>query len=270
MVIISSILERDEDHGDTIWNTCVVISNSGIVMGKSRKNHIPRVGDFNESTYYMESNLGHPVFEVSPGVTFHNNIWLSYDLPVGRLNSARLPLTYATEDTTRRIGWCMVLTAQKSFSIHQLLLAVWGRFFFLIPLSAYWFYSFSFKQWTYVVNWSPQCCDRQQVSHFPNRSLLALLTLFFCSYFTCAINRVGTEVFPNEFSSADGRPAHRDFGHFYGSSYVAAPDGSRTPVRTTASFYIYTHVFWNKFFMFAGLITCQRRPSRGGTWFKLV
>ena len=50
------------------------------------------------------------------------------------------------------------------------------------------------------------------------------------SYFTCAINRVGTETFPNEFTSADGRPAHRDFGHFYGSSYVAAPDGSRTPV----------------------------------------
>lgn len=50
------------------------------------------------------------------------------------------------------------------------------------------------------------------------------------SYFACAINRVGTEVFPNEFTSADGRPAHRDFGHFYGSSYVAAPDGSRTPV----------------------------------------
>ncbi|KAF8773864.1 Beta-ureidopropionase like protein [Argiope bruennichi] len=24
-------------------------------------------------------------------------------------------------------------------------------------------------------------------------------------------------------------PAHKDFGHFYGSSYVAAPDGSRTP-----------------------------------------
>lgn len=23
--------------------------------------------------------------------------------------------------------------------------------------------------------------------------------------------------------------AHHDFGHFYGSSYVAAPDGSRTP-----------------------------------------
>ncbi len=49
------------------------------------------------------------------------------------------------------------------------------------------------------------------------------------SYFTCAINRVGTEAFPNEFSSGDGKPAHKDFGHFYGSSYVAAPDGSRTP-----------------------------------------
>ena len=48
-------------------------------------------------------------------------------------------------------------------------------------------------------------------------------------YFTFAINRVGTEIYPNEFSSGDGRPAHKDFGHFFGSSYVAAPDGSRTP-----------------------------------------
>jgi len=47
-------------------------------------------------------------------------------------------------------------------------------------------------------------------------------------YFTCAINRVGTEVFPNEFTSGDGKPAHNDFGHFYGSSYVTAPDGART------------------------------------------
>jgi len=49
-------------------------------------------------------------------------------------------------------------------------------------------------------------------------------------YFTCAINRVGTEIFPNEFTSGDGKPARRDFGHFYGSSYVAAPDGSQTSV----------------------------------------
>lgn len=50
------------------------------------------------------------------------------------------------------------------------------------------------------------------------------------SYFVVAINRVGTESFPNEFSSGDGKPAHKDFGPFYGSSYCAAPDAKRTPV----------------------------------------
>eukprot|EP00897_Mesotaenium_endlicherianum_P009210 jgi/Mesen1/8317/ME000457S07511 len=49
------------------------------------------------------------------------------------------------------------------------------------------------------------------------------------SYYVGAINRVGTETFPNAFTSGDGKPAHKDFGHFYGSSYFAAPDGSRTP-----------------------------------------
>lgn len=53
------------------------------------------------------------------------------------------------------------------------------------------------------------------------------------SYYTCAINRVGTEVFPNEFTSGNGKPAHNDFGNFYGSSYVTAPTGARTPVRFT-------------------------------------
>ena len=48
MVIISPILERDETHGGVLANTAVVISNTGRVIGKSRKNHIPRVGDFNE------------------------------------------------------------------------------------------------------------------------------------------------------------------------------------------------------------------------------
>jgi beta-ureidopropionase len=75
MVIISPILERDT--ADVFWNTAVIIGNNGVVLGKTRKNHIPRVGDFNESTYYMESTLGHPVFEVigpirSPCVHLHN------------------------------------------------------------------------------------------------------------------------------------------------------------------------------------------------------
>lgn len=67
MVIVSPILERDSEHGDLIWNTAVVISNSGKYLGKHRKNHIPRVGDFNESTYYYEGNTGHPVFDTEFG-----------------------------------------------------------------------------------------------------------------------------------------------------------------------------------------------------------
>ena len=36
--------------------------------------------------------------------------------------------------------------------------------------------------------------------------------------------------------------AHKDFGHFYGSSYVAAPNGSRTPVSPDANQFIRTVV----------------------------
>lgn len=67
MVIISPILERDTDHGDQLWNTAVVISDSGNYLGKHRKNHIPRVGAFNEASYYFEGNTGHPVFETRFG-----------------------------------------------------------------------------------------------------------------------------------------------------------------------------------------------------------
>ena len=45
----------------------VVIDADGSFLGKHRKNHIPRVGDFNESTYYFEGNTGHPVFETRFG-----------------------------------------------------------------------------------------------------------------------------------------------------------------------------------------------------------
>lgn len=47
--------------------------------------------------------------------------------------------------------------------------------------------------------------------------------------FTVGINRIGTETYPNSFTSGDGKSSHNDFGHFYGSSYIASPDGSRTP-----------------------------------------
>lgn len=88
MVIVSSILERDELHGDVLWNTAVVISNTGKYLGKHRKMHIPRVNDFNESTYYLEGNTGHPVFETQFGkiginICFgrhHPQNWMMYGI----------------------------------------------------------------------------------------------------------------------------------------------------------------------------------------------
>jgi beta-ureidopropionase len=65
IVIVSPILERNKTT-EVIHNSAVVFYN-GRIMGRDHKNHIPRVGDFNESTYYMEGNLGHPVFETPFG-----------------------------------------------------------------------------------------------------------------------------------------------------------------------------------------------------------
>lgn len=169
MVIISPILERDEVHGDTLANTAVVISNSGQVIGITRKNHIPRVGDFNESTYYMESNLGHRIFQTQWGKIainicygrHHPQSWMMFGI-----NGAEIVFN-------------------PSATVGNLSEPLW-------PIEA-------------------------------RNAAIAN------SYFTCGINRVGTETFPNEFTSGDKKPAHKDFGHFYGSSYMAAPDGSRTP-----------------------------------------
>jgi len=37
MVIVNPILERDVNHGETIWNTAVVIGNNGNIIGIHRK-----------------------------------------------------------------------------------------------------------------------------------------------------------------------------------------------------------------------------------------
>ncbi|KAI8739985.1 beta-ureidopropionase, partial [Biomphalaria glabrata] len=169
MVIISPILEREEDRGDVLQNTAVVITNTGNVLGKSRKNHIPRVGDFNESTYYMEGNTGHKVFDTNFGKVainicygrHHPQNWMLYGL-----NGAEIVFN-------------------PSATVGALSEPLW--------------------------------------------SIEARNAAIANSYFTVAINRVGMEVFPNEFTSADGKPAHKDFGHFYGSSYITGPDGARTP-----------------------------------------
>ena len=169
MVIVSSILEREESHRDVIWNTSVVISNTGNVIGKTRKNHIPRVGDFNESTYYMEGNLGHPVFETQFG----------------------------------RIG------VNICYGRHH-------------PLN---WYMLGVNQAEIVFNPSATVGDLSE----PMWPIEARCAAIANNYFVVGINRVGTEVFENQFTSGDGKPAHNEFGHFYGSSYVAAPDASRTP-----------------------------------------
>ncbi|XP_023322430.1 beta-ureidopropionase [Eurytemora carolleeae] len=169
MVIISPILERDETHGDVLWNTAVVIDQTGKVLGISRKNHIPRVGDFNESSYYYEGNTGHRVFQTIYGKIainicygrHHPQNWMMYGV-----NGAEI--VFNPSATVGSLSEPMWRIEARNAAIAN-------------------------------------------------------------SYFTAAINRVGTEHFPREFTSGDGKPAHKEFGHFYGSSYIAAPDGSRTP-----------------------------------------
>ncbi|KAB1997344.1 hypothetical protein ES319_D12G018400v1 [Gossypium barbadense] len=174
IVIISSILERDINHGETLWNTAVIIGNHGNIIGKHRKtgfwqNHIPRVGDFNESTYYMEGNTGHPVFETAYGKIavnicygrHHPLNWLAFGL-----NGAEIVFN-------------------PSATVGELSEPMW-------PIEA-------------------------------RNAAIAN------SYFVGSINRVGTEIFPNPFTSGDGKPPHPDFGHFYGSSHFSAPDASCTP-----------------------------------------
>lgn len=169
MVIINPILERDVKHGETLWNTAVIIGNHGNIIGKHRKNHIPRVGDFNESTYYMEGNTGHPVFEtvygrIAVNICYgrhHPLNWLAFGL-----NGAEIVFN-------------------PSATVGELSEPMW-------PIEA-------------------------------RNAAIAN------SYFVGSINRVGTEVFPNPFTSGDGKPQHNDFGHFYGSSHFSAPDASCTP-----------------------------------------
>lgn len=169
MVIVSPILERDDAHGGTIHNTAVVISNRGHVIGKHRKNHIPRVGDFNESTYYMEGDDGHPVFETDFGR-------VGINICYGRHHP---------------LNWLMFgingaeIVFNPSATVGALSEPLW-------PIEA-------------------RCAAIAN------------------NYFTVGINRIGTETFPHAFTSGDGKPAHHDFGHFYGSSYITAPNGSRTP-----------------------------------------
>ncbi|XP_030632878.1 beta-ureidopropionase isoform X2 [Chanos chanos] len=148
MVVISPILERDEIHGGTLWNTAVVVSNAGNVLGKSRKNHIPRVGDFNESTYYMEGNTGHRVFQTQFGK-------IAVNICYGRHHPLNW-FMYSTHGAE--------IIFNPSATVGQLSEPMW-------PIEA----------------------RNAAISNH-------------C--FTCAINRVGTEYFKNEFTSGDGKKGY--------------------------------------------------------------
>ena len=140
-----------------------------LLLARIIQNHIPRVGDFNESTYYMEGNTGHPVFETAFGRVAIN-------------------ICYGRHHPLNWMGFALngaEIIFNPSATVGELSEPMW-------PIEA-------------------------------RNAAIAN------GVFTCAINRVGTETFPREFTSGDGGPAHRDFGHFYGSSYVAGPDASRTP-----------------------------------------
>lgn len=138
-------------------------------MGKQEKGHIPRVGDFNESTYYMEGESGHPVFETE----------------FGRIGSN---ICYGRHHPLHWMGFGLngaEIVVNPAATINGLSEPLW-------PIEGR---------------------NAAVANH----------------YFTVNINRVGTEVYPHVFTSGDKKGPKREFGHFYGSSYVAAPDGSRTP-----------------------------------------
>ncbi|KAJ9159202.1 hypothetical protein P3X46_024724 [Hevea brasiliensis] len=88
---------RDLNHGQTHWNTAIIIGNQGNIIGKHRKNHIPRVGDFNESTYYVEGNSGHPVHHPLHWLAFGLNgaeIVFNPSATVGELNERMWPIEF--------------------------------------------------------------------------------------------------------------------------------------------------------------------------------
>ncbi|CAG9861438.1 unnamed protein product [Phyllotreta striolata] len=170
MVIISTILERDENFEDRIWNTSVVIDNHGIVLGKQRRNHVPVVENSNEPTYYCEGDIGHPVFETEFG----------------------------------RIG--VNICYERHYPLCWLALALNGAEIVVNPCGA--------LGPEAEVLWNIEARNAAIAN----------------GYYVCAVNRVGMEIYEHEYEDEMGNIVHhRDSGAFFGSSYVAAPNGSRSP-----------------------------------------
>ncbi|XP_072382110.1 beta-ureidopropionase-like [Diabrotica undecimpunctata] len=170
MVIISTILERDEVFEDRIWNTAVVIDNHGIVLGKQRRNHIPCLENSNEPTYYCEGNLGHPVFETEFG----------------------------------KIG--VSICYERHYPLSWFGLALNGAEIVFNPCGA-------IGEETELL-WSVEARNAAIEN----------------GVYVCTVNRIGMEIYDHEYEDEQGNLIHhKDSGLFFGSSYVAAPDGTRSP-----------------------------------------
>ena len=61
IVIILPFFEKDEIHGN-FYNSCMVIQ-SGKIIGKYRKIHLPLIPGWEEKYYFKQGNLGFPVIE---------------------------------------------------------------------------------------------------------------------------------------------------------------------------------------------------------------
>lgn len=112
------------------------------------QNHIPRVGDFNESTYYMEGNTGHPVFDTVYGK-------IAVNICYGRHH----PMNWQAFGMNGA-----EIVFNPSATVGALSEPLWG--------------------------------------------IEARNAAIANSFYTAGINRVGTEVFPNDFTSGDGAAAH--------------------------------------------------------------
>uniref|UniRef100_A0A2A4JQK6 CN hydrolase domain-containing protein n=1 Tax=Heliothis virescens TaxID=7102 RepID=A0A2A4JQK6_HELVI len=159
MVIISPILENDNGIW---WNTAVVIDENGNYMGKHRKNHLPSVGSFSETFYYLPGNTGHPVFETKYAK-------IAVNICYGRHHA---------------LNWLM-------FGLN-------GAEIVFNPAATISEFGESF--------WSIEARNAAIAN----------------GYYTCSLNRVGTEEFTTKLDQNITRS-------YYGSSYVTAPNGCRTP-----------------------------------------
>ncbi|KAG5893095.1 hypothetical protein JTB14_024296 [Gonioctena quinquepunctata] len=169
MVIISTILERDEHFEDKIWNTAVVIDNHGNFLGKYRRNHVSKVENSSEPTYYCEGNTGHPVFKTEYG-------------------KIAVSICYERHHPLNWMGF-----------------ALNGAEIVFNP------------------------CAAIGETNEPLWSIEARNAAIANSYYVCAINRVGMEIYQHEYEEEGEKVFHHDSGHFFGSTYVAAPDGTRSP-----------------------------------------